>query len=174
MTTATPQHPADVRGFFDRWVSTANDRDWEAFGALMHPDVVMSDPMAPEPARGRDDALARARAQYEPFSGGRTLVVGAPFQGLDGTELAYRWRFVGRHTQRIDPPGFAATGREVEVHGTSVLTFEDGLVRSARLFFDTTDVARQLLAAPPAGSRLERVVALTQRLRVRFTSPARG
>jgi hypothetical protein len=35
------------------------------------------------------------------------------------------------------------------------------------LFFDATEVARQILAAPPAGSGLETVIAASQRLRVR-------
>lgn len=174
VTSTAPQHPSDVRGFFDRWVETANGGDWASFAALLHPDAVLEDPMSPEPAVGREEVVARAQAQYDPFPGGRTTVVGAPFRGLDGRALAYRWRFTGRHTRPVDPPGFAATGRDVELDGASVLVFEDGLVRHVTLFFDTTDVARQLLAAPPAGSRLEAVIALMQRIRVRLQGTERS
>jgi hypothetical protein len=40
-------------------------------------------------------------------------------------------------------------------------------VVDAALYFDTTEVARQLLAAPKAGGALERMVARGQRARVR-------
>lgn len=161
-----PGAPDEVRGFFTRWLEHSNDGDWEAVAALMHPDIVLTDPMMAEPARGRDAALARARGQYEPFPDGHVVMIGEPFVAVEGPELAYRWRFSGTHLRRIDPPGFAPTGLPVVVEGTSVLRFDGHCVVAASLFFDTTEVARQLLAAPPAGGRLERTVALGQRIRV--------
>ena len=168
MAQHAPQSPDEVRAFFHDWMESANTGQWEQFGQLMHPAIVLDDPMTPEPARGRHEALRRAQAQYEPFPDGRIGMVGTPFVSLDRPELAYRWRFVGTHLLRIDPPGFAPTGQRVVVEGTSVLHFREGQVDHVRLFFDTTDVARQLLAAPPAGSPLEHVIALSQRVRVRL------
>lgn len=168
MEQHAPQSPEDVRAFFRDWIDSANAGQWDRFGQLMHPDIVIVDPMTPEPARGIDEALPRAQAQYEPFPDGRIHMVGAPFVSLDEPELAYRWRFVGTHLRPINPPGFAPTAQQVMVEGTSVLHFRDGRVDHLQLFFDTTDVARQLLAAPPAGSPLERVMALSQRVRVRL------
>ena len=168
MAPHTPESPDEIRAFFRDWIESANTGQWERFGRLLHPDIVLNDPMTPEPARGRHRALPRARAQYEPFPDGRIEMVGAPFVSLDGSELAYRWRFVGTHLRRIDPPGLAPTGHQLVVEGTSVLHFRDGQVDHVRLFFDTTDIARQLLAAPPAGSPFERVIALSQRVRVRL------
>jgi hypothetical protein len=55
----------------------------------------------------------------------------------------------------------------VVVDGSSVLRFRDGKVVAVALFFDSTTVARQLLAAPRAGGRMESVLALGQRMRVR-------
>jgi predicted ester cyclase len=161
-----PGTPDEVRGFFTRWLDHSNAGDWDAVAAMMHPDIVLTDPMMAEPARGRDAALARARGQYEPFPDGHVVMIGEPFAAVEGPELAYRWRFSGTHLRRIDPPGFAPTGLPVVVEGTSVLRFEGHRVVAASLFFDTTEVARQLLAAPLAGGRLERTVALGQRLRV--------
>ncbi len=158
----------EVRGFFTRWLELSNAGDWDAVAAMMHPEIVLRDPMMAEPARGKDAALARARGQYEPFPDGRATMVGEPFVAVDGPELAYRWRFTGTHLRPVDPPGFAPTGLGVEVDGTSVLRFDGPRVVAATLFFDTTQVARQLLAAPRAGGRLEHAVALGQRLRVGF------
>ena len=174
MAQHAPQSPDEIRAFFRDWIGHANAGQWERFGRLLHPDIVLDDPMTSEPARGRDEALPRAQAQYAPFPDGRIDMIGAPFVSLDEPELSYRWRFVGIHLRPIDPPGFAPTGQQVVVEGTSVLHFRDGQVDHVRLFFDTTDVARQLLAAPPAGSPLERVIALSQRARVRLRRRSRG
>jgi predicted ester cyclase len=167
-----PCAPEDVRKFFADWLDRADAGDWDAFARLLHPDVVLTDPMMPEPARGRAAALERARGQYEPFPDGRMEMLGDPFVSLEEPELSYRWRFVGTHLLAIDPPGFAPTGRRVEIEGASVLRFCDQQVIEVRLFFDATDAARQLLAAPPAGSPIERVVVLAQRVRARSSRRA--
>lgn len=159
--------PDDVRAFFTSWIDSNNNGDWDSVAQLLHPDVVLSDPMAPQPARGRAAAVRRARAQYEPFPDGRIEMIGSAFVSLDEPELAYRWRFVGTHLRPVHPPGFAATGRRIGIEGTSVLRFRNHLVVDIRLFFDATDAARQLLAAPRAGSPLERIVVLAQRLRAK-------
>lgn len=157
-----------MREFFRRWITSGNDGDWDRMAGLLHDDVVVEDPMASHPVRGVRDALARVQAQYAPFPDGTIEMLGAPFVSVDEPELAYRWQFTGTSTRRIDPPGFAPTGLPVRLRGTSVLRFQDRRVIRVALFFDTTDVARQLLAAPPAGSRLEHAVAAAQRLRVRL------
>lgn len=163
-----PRANADVRDFFKRWIEGSNAGDWDAVGELMHPDIVYADPMAAEPARGRAEAVRRAQQQYAPFPDGRVDMLGDPFMALGEPELAYRWRFVGTHLRPVDPPGFAPTGRQLRVEGTSVLGFRDRQVGFAVMYFDTTAVARQLLAAPPAGSPLERAMVTAQRLRVRW------
>jgi predicted ester cyclase len=163
-----PRSPDAVRTFFTRWIEGSNAGEWVSIAELMHSEIVLRDPMTPEPARGRTEVLARVAEQYAPFPDGRTEMVGAPFVWLEEPELAYRWRFTGTHLRPVDPPGFAPTGQKVEVCGTSVLQFRDQQIAAVSLFFDTTEVARQVLAAPPAGSRLERVIAGAQRARVRW------
>jgi predicted ester cyclase len=172
-TDQAPHTPEDVRAFFAAWLDRANAGDWESFARMMHPDIRLTDPMMAAPAHGLADALERAKGQYEPFPDGRAEMIGAPFVSVEEPALAYQWRFTGTHLRRIDPPGFAPTGRRVSVVGTSVLRFRDHLVVDAALFFDTTDVARQLLAAPPAGSPIERVIALVQRIRARLSRRVR-
>ena len=165
-TGSEPRSPAEVRAFFSRWLDANNGGDWETVAEMMNPDIVLVDPMMPAPAHGRAAAVERARGQYEPFADGSVMMLGDPFVSLGEPELAYRWRFDGTHTEPIDPPGFAATGERVSVEGTSVLRFDGDQVVSVHLHFDTTEVARQFLAAPAAGSMLERGIALGQRARV--------
>lgn len=164
-THDAPGLPDDARGFFTAWTGHANAGEWDRFATMMHPDIVLTDPMMVEAARGCEPVLDRVKAQYTPFPDGRMEMIGDPFVSLEEPELAYRWRFLGTHLRAIDPPGFAPTGRRVEIEGTSVLRFRDQQVVDVRLFFDATDAARQLLAAPSAGSPLEQVAVLAQRLR---------
>lgn len=163
-----PREADEVRAFFTSWIDSANAGAWEDFAALMHPDIVLSDPMSARAAVGRSEALTRAQQQYEPFPDGRTEMVGDPFVALAEPRLAYHWRFTGTHLKPVSPPGFAPTGNHVEVEGTSVLRFHDRKVIEATLYFDTTQVARQLLAAPREGSPLEGVMVVAQRLRVKL------
>jgi predicted ester cyclase len=163
-----PRASQEVEDFFERWIEGSNDGRWDAVAAMMHPDIVLTDPMSPDPARGREEAIARAKGQYEPFPDGRVVMLGEPFVAIDGPELSYRWRFSGTHLRRIVPPGFAPTGQLLEVEGTSVLRFHDQQVIAVWMYFDTTQVARQVLAAPAAGGRLERLIAVSQRMRVRL------
>jgi predicted ester cyclase len=165
--SGAPRSAAEVRAFFERWIGASNRGEWDDVAAMMHDDVVLTDPMMAGVAAGKAAALERARAQYEPFPDGVVTMLGDPFVALDRPELAYRWRFTGTQLRAVDPPGFAPSGRRVTVDGTSVLGFRDGRVITVVLIFDTTTVARQLLAAPRAGGAMESVLALGQRLRVR-------
>jgi hypothetical protein len=117
------------------------------------------------PTRGRGDALERVKGQCAPFPDAQVEMLGDPFVSLGEPELACRWRFTGTHLEPIDPPGFAPSGLRVESEGESVLRFEGTLVREATLFVDATGIARQVLAAPPMGSPLERGIVISQRLR---------
>jgi ketosteroid isomerase-like protein len=113
-----PRSPEDVRAFFTAWIESNNGGDWDRVAQLVHPHVVLLDPMTPEPARGRAATVLRAKAQYEPFPDGRVEMIGDAFVSLAGDELAYRWRFVGTHLRPVHPPGFAPTGRRVGIEGT--------------------------------------------------------
>jgi predicted ester cyclase len=165
--TRAPRSAPETRTFFDRWIGSSNRGEWDELATMMHDEILITDPMMPEPAEGKVAAIERARAQYEPFPDGVVTMIGDPFVALDQPELAYRWRFTGTHLRAVKSPGFAPSGRSVEVDGCSVLRFRHGHVVAVDLFFDTTSVARQLLAAPLAGSPMESVIALSQRLRVR-------
>jgi hypothetical protein len=88
------------------------------------------------------------------------------FTPLDGAEYASRWRIWGTMQGPLEPPGFAATRERVETEGVAVIELRDGLVSRCRQFYDTTQVARQLGAAPPRGSRVEKLGVLMQRISV--------
>lgn len=150
--------------FLERWTGHANRGEWSEFAALLHPDVTIVDVMSPEPVVGATAALARVKAQYAPFDAGVIHPLTGPLVSADSPDFAYHWRFTGRHTRPVDPPGFAPTHADVDFEGVSVLSLAGGRAVAVRLFFDTTEVARQLGAAPPAGGLVERATVLAQRL----------
>jgi len=64
--------------------------------------------------------------------------------------------FIGRGTQTgpLATPGGAIppTGRRVEIQFAQILTFRDGKIARARLYFDAAGMLQQLgLSAAPAG-----------------------
>jgi hypothetical protein len=70
----------------------------------------------------------------------------------------------------LDPPGFAPTGRSMEVEGVDLWTMRDGRIARYRAFYDVNDLARQLAIAPSPGSRAEQAMVRLQRLQARMLS----
>ena len=58
----------------------------------------------------------------------------------------------------LDPPGFAPTGRSMEVEGVDLWTMRDGRIARYRAFYDINDLARQLGHRAAAGSRAEKAM----------------
>jgi steroid delta-isomerase-like uncharacterized protein len=167
--------PADVvlRRVAQRLEEAWNAHDLERVADVFAEDAVLVDPGAPE-------AELRGRAAIRSYFGGwlrafpdvrmRQEVL---FRPLEGDEFASRWRISGTMRNALDPPGFAATNRRVETEGVAVIELRDGLVTRCRQFYDTTEVARQLGAAPPRGSRFERLGVSAQRVVVGIRRRAR-
>jgi uncharacterized protein (TIGR02246 family) len=155
--------------FQDAW----NDHDARRVAEVFTEDAVMEDPGAPEALlRGRSAIRAYFESWLRAFLDAqmRQEVLYTP---LDSGEYASRWRIWGTMEQDLRPPGFAATHRRVETEGVAIIELRGRLVSRCRQFYDTTEVARQLGAAPARGSRLERVGVLGQRLSVAVTARMR-
>lgn len=61
-------------------------------------------------------------------------------------------------------PGFAATGRTIEIEGVDPWGMRDGRIARYRAFYDVNALAVQLGLAPAPGSRMEKGLAALQRL----------
>ena len=68
----------------------------------------------------------------------------------------------------IDPPGFASTGKRIDIDGIDVWDFAEGRIERYRAYYDMAALARQIGAMPPPGSAGERVGVLLQRTQARF------
>ena len=69
----------------------------------------------------------------------------------------------GTNTGPIDPPGFAPTGRGIEIEGVDLWTMRDGRIAVYRAFYDFNALAVQLGLAPGPGSRAQKAAVRLQR-----------
>ena len=135
---------------------------------LLTEDIVWSDPALPVPAQGVAEVQDFMRASFRAFPDLRFSEPDPPALAVSGDQVMWAWRMEGTHRGAIEPPGFAATGRQIRVEGIDLWEMRDGRIARYRAFYDMNEVARQLGIVPPAGSRMERGMVALQRLQARF------
>ncbi len=176
MTSPDPSERPDdellrevARAMEDAW----NAHDAERAAYAFTEDAILEDPGGPGPVlQGRTAIRKYFESWMRAFPDAR-MRQEVLFKPLDGGEYASRWRIWGTMEEELQPPGFAATHRPVETEGIAIIELEGGLVSRCRQFYDTTQVARQLGAAPRRGSRAERLAVLVQRLSVALRARSR-
>jgi SnoaL-like domain len=153
-----------LRSFSARWHAAWNSHDHHQVAALCTNDVEWHDPSLPGPGHGAEVIAGLMQ----------TLVRACPDFRFEETEPACRsparpkaiapWRFTGTMSGPLIPPGFAPTGRRVEIHGDDHWDFRGDLVCRCEAVYDLNGVGVQLGAVPAPGSGAERVAVLVQRV----------
>lgn len=69
-----------------------------------------------------------------------------------GDKAAVRWALSGSFNGSGKFQGLAPTGAHVEIEGLDIFTIRDGLIQENYAYTNATELARQLGAAPAAGS----------------------
>jgi steroid delta-isomerase-like uncharacterized protein len=156
-----------ARGFAESYVEAWNSHDADRIEPLVTQDVVWLDPALPEPARGVHEVKDLMRAAWVAFPDLR-FTSGPMWLDPHEDSMSWAWRMEGTHSGPLDPPGFAPTGRRIDIDGIDVWDFEDGRISRYRAYYDMADLARQLGVMPPPGSRGERVGVMLQRAQARF------
>ena len=152
-----------TRGYFAAW----NSYDPMAVAAHATDDVVWDSPALHEPGHGRAAvaalvaSTATAFPDYE-FSQPEPVALAA-----DHLTAYVPWRMTGTNTGPFDPPGYAPTGRSVDLPGIDVWRLRDGLIWRYRAVYNYSLVARQMGLGMPRGGRLEQLAVRAQRLFVR-------
>jgi steroid delta-isomerase-like uncharacterized protein len=170
MATSSATAPLDeafAREFTARYAPAWNSYDANAIEDLVTADIVWEDPALPEPAHGVEQVKDFMRRSWRAFPD-LAFEPGAMWLHPDRPSLSWAWRMTGTHRGMIDPPGFAPTGRRIDVDGIDVWDFVDGRIHRYRAFYDMAALARQIGAMPPAGSAGEKVGVLLQRAQARF------
>lgn len=150
-----------IREFADAW----RDRDAETLAGLCHPDTIWEDPSVPGPVTGPDGVTAHVRTTVSAFSDLIFEPAGDPGLSAERTIAYWPWRMIGTNDGPIDPPGFPATGREIDVPGINVLSFREGLLWRNRAVYDRAYMARQLGLMPAPRSRAEQLYVTMAQLR---------
>lgn len=151
--------------FGERYLAAWNSHDPAAVAACAHADVIWVDPALAEPARGRAEVAAFAEASCAGFPDLRFSEPGPPAITDDSLAAYVPWRMTATNSGPIDPPGFAATGKTIDVKGFDVWQFRDGLIWRYEAIYDFSEIARQLGLMPPRGGVAERAMVRAQRLR---------
>ena len=171
---STTASGVDLAAFVARYMAAWNDHDPGAMAELVTADIVWEDPALPEPERGVAAVQEFMRASWVGFPDLRFDESDHPHRTAEGDQVAWRWRMRGTMTGPLDPPGFAPTGRSMEVEGVDLWTMRDGHIARSRAFYDLTDLTRQLAIAPPPGSRAERAMVRLQRVQAPILRRKKG
>jgi predicted ester cyclase len=86
----------------------------------------------------------------------------------EGEKAAVRWRATGTFDGDTRFEGMDPTGERVDITGFDLLTIRDGRVQRNDAYMNGTQMARQLGALPPPGSKQERVMLGALNLRTRL------
>jgi steroid delta-isomerase-like uncharacterized protein len=156
-----------AREVAERYVEAWNSHDGERIEPLVTRDVVWLDPALPGPCRGVDEVKDFMRGAWAAFPDLR-LTSGPMWLDPHEDSMTWAWRLEGTNAGPLDPPGFAPTGRRIDIDGIDVWDFADGLIDRNRAYYDMALVARQLGVMPRPGSRFERVGVMLQRAQARF------
>ncbi len=156
-----------ARGFAERYAEAWNSHDAEQIEPLVTEDIVWLDPALPEPARGVGEVKEFMRTSWAAFPDLR-FTAGPMWLDPHEDSMTWAWRMEGTNSGPVEPPGFAPTGRRIDVDGIDVWDFAEGRIERYRAYYDMALVARQLGVMPSPGSRGERVGVMLQRAQARF------
>ncbi|MDQ3739969.1 MAG: ester cyclase [Actinomycetota bacterium] len=160
---------SSLQEFTQRYAAAWNGRDSSAMDALVTDDIVWFDPALPEPARGKAEVRRFMEDSWRAFPDLRFSEPDPPFAVEQGGKVAWGWRMQGTFSGApLDPPGFAPTGRAIDVTGIDQWEMRDGRIDRYRAFYDMNDLARQLGIVPPRGSGAERAMVALQRVQARL------
>jgi steroid delta-isomerase-like uncharacterized protein len=158
-----------LTAFIERYTAAWNGRDATAMAPLVTEDIVWHDPALPAPARGIAAVQDFMRSGWQTFPDLRFSEPDPPHLTADGDNVAWAWRMQGTMRAPLDPPGFAPTGKAMDVTGVDLWRMRDGRIAHYQAFYDMNGLAVQLGLAPAPGSAMEKMAVRMQRLQARFS-----
>jgi steroid delta-isomerase-like uncharacterized protein len=155
--------------FAGRWEEGWNSHEPAKLLALMTEDIVYDDSAWPATMRGHGDVRRFLDSAWAALPDLRFQMVDGPYVRPGAAAASFWWHGTGTFTGRLDPPGFAPTGKALDFQGADFHEYRDGKVARLRIVFDNMEVGRQLGLLPRSGSAAERMGAAAQRAAVRVS-----
>src|SRR5438067_6568065 len=115
-----------IREFSRRYLHAWNSHNPARIEPLVTDDVVWADPALPEPAVGVAAVQAFMEDCWRAFPDLRFEEPDPAQLSVSGDQVAWGWRMHGRMLGEIDPPGFAPTGRRMQVDGVDLWIMREG------------------------------------------------
>lgn len=138
--------------------AAVNAHDPDAIASLCTEDIMWEDPAASQTLRGREAVRHfHGEVMFAALPDARIELIDGPYLAVDGTGVAARLRISGTMSGAMTPPGFAPTGGHLSFETAEFSRFENGLLAHHVVVLNMLDVARQIGAAPSAGSVADRV-----------------
>lgn len=172
-----PIDPDMLQAFSQRYFTAWNSRAPANVAACAAEDVVWNSPALPEAGIGRQAIIGLVGATAVAFPD-YEFTAPSPWAIAEDRLAAYvPWRMTGTNTGPFDPPGYAPTGRPIDLHGIDVWRFRNGLIWRYEAVYNYSNVAHQLGLALPRNGRVERLAVKFQHLVVmvkRVTTTAKA
>jgi steroid delta-isomerase-like uncharacterized protein len=150
--------------FSDRYLAAWNSHDPTKVAGCATEDVVWDSPALPEPGRGRASVADLVATTATAFPDYEFAQPSAWAIAEDHLTAYLPWRMTGTNTGSFDPPGYAPTGRSINLTGIDVFRFRDGLIWRYQSVYNYSLVARQMGLGLPRGGKLERAAVRAQRV----------
>jgi steroid delta-isomerase-like uncharacterized protein len=151
-----------IRDFVARWFEAWNSHEPDQVLEFLTDDVEVKDDSWPRTMHGHADYREFLEALWRAMPDMTFELLDGPYMIPGELRTAVHWRGSGTFTGRMDPPGFAPTGKRWEVDGVDFQEYRDGRICKLRVAFDVMTLARQLGLMPPSGSRGERAMVTAQ------------
>jgi steroid delta-isomerase-like uncharacterized protein len=152
-----------IGAFVERWLGAWNSHRADRVVSLMIEHVEVRDDSWPRTMHGHAEVREFLEALWRAVPDMTFELLDGPYVIPGEPRASFHWRGFGTFTGRMDPPGFAPTGRRWDVDGADFHEYRDGRIARLRVAFDMMALARQLGVMPATGSRGERAMAAAQR-----------
>jgi steroid delta-isomerase-like uncharacterized protein len=104
-----------------------------------HENAIVEDSMFPQPFVGREAIMNRKSAGFASMP---DLNISVTKRIVRGDQLTVEWVASGTH--QVDYPGLPATGRRFSIPGVTVVVRKNGKITRESLYYDLSEVQRQL------------------------------
>lgn len=153
----------EARALFERFYALLNEHDVTHVREIFTEDVVFRDDAWPKVMQGHAAVQEFLSALWRAMPDLTFELLEGPYLSDDGRRAAVRVQIAGTMTGPY-PPGYAPTRRRLSTEFAGFCELEGGRICRERVIANVNDVAVQIGALPPPGSKTEGLAVRLQHL----------